>query len=506
MNATSTQMVEIDLIDVEDGFNPRSDFDEKRLVELEASIRQSGLVTALTVSSNGGEKFKLIAGERRLIAAKRAGLTEVPVVIREGTEALSAAIAENLIREDLDPIEEARALRRLSEAEKLATHKKLAERVGKSSAYVSERLRLLALQEKVQARIADGIVPVAAEPNLRKAAKVCPAIAECVCRLVARGEIEGRDLLERFDEVLYAVAESELREKPTMIDIGRGLWLSQVIDDPEQHASIAERWRAATPYGNSDDPMIRFEEPEVDAARASGRLLEYEVDRGGWTSRIAFLCDRELGADLATRALERAEKEAIKRAKDAAKARGGDPDELDPAATAEQQREGRRGLREKAKVDAEKARTINLELGRKLIARRGAKSRKEHSLDRARAIAEVILHDNPNLAARGLRLVLPQLQEVDVRQLKSGESREKVTYMEAEECDAYLRARIGEAKSANEVLELLADALIAATVADERELAQSRRVSYWVPAEEQVRKLLAADVKSVRPRRPKGGK
>ena len=117
----------------------------------------------------------------------------------------------------------------------------------------------------------------------------------------------------------------------------------------------------------------------------------------------------------------------------------------------------------------------------------------------------MILSDNPNLAARGLRLVLSQLQEVEVKVLKSGEQREKVTYKEAEECESYLRARIAEAKSANEVLELLADALIAATVADERELAQSRRVNYWVPAEEQVKKLLAADVKSVRPRRRKGG-
>jgi ParB/RepB/Spo0J family partition protein len=505
MSKTKTDVIPIEKIKVEDGFNRRTYFDEKRLAELEASIRQSGLVTALTVRANGGEKFVLIAGERRLIAAKRAGLIEVPVVIREDKSALSAAIAENLIREDLDPIEEARALQRLAEAEHLATHKKLAERVGKSSAYVSERLRLLALPEKVQARIADGTVPVTAERDLRKAAKVSPAIAECACQLVARGEIEGRDLVERFDEVLYAVADCELHERPTMIDIGRGLWLSQVVDDPEQHAVIADRWRIATPYGNADDPMIRFEEPEVDAARASGRLLEYEVDRGGWTSRIAFLCDRELAADLANRALERAEKEAVKRAKTAAKARGDDPDKVDPQTSPERLREGRRELREKAKVDAEKARTFNLELGRKLISRRGAKSRKEHSLERARAIAEVIIRDNGNLAARGLRLVVSQLQEVEVKQLKSGENREKVTYQEPDQCESYLRARIAEAKSANEVLELLADALIAATVADQRELALSRRVNYWVPAEERVKKLLGADVKSVRPAR-KGGK
>jgi ParB/RepB/Spo0J family partition protein len=500
MNKTTTDVVPIDRIEVAEDFNPRTDFDEKRLAELEASIRQSGLVTALTVRANGGEKFKLIAGERRLIAAKRAGLAEVPVVIREGRDALSAAIAENLIREDLDPIEEARALKRLAETEKLATHKKLAERVGKSSAYVSERLRLLALPEKAQAKIAEGTVPVAAEPNLRKAAKVCPAIAECACHLVASGEIEGRDLVERFDEVLYAVADSDLRERPTMLDIGRGIWLSQVIEDAERHAEIAERWRKATPYGNADDPMIRFEDAEVDAARASGRLLEYEADRGEWRSQIAFLCDRELAADLANRALERAEKQATKRAKEAAERAGKDP-ELDPEAAAEQLKEERREQREQAKREAEKARTVNLELGRKLIARRGAKSRKEHSLARAKALAEVIIDQNDNLAAHGLGLVLPQLQEVEVKELKSGEKREKVTYLRPDKCAEYLRSRVSEAKNANEVLELLADALIASIAADQREVPQSRRVAYWLRCEAAVKKLLAADFKSVRQRR-----
>src|SRR4029077_1104605 len=111
---------EIDRIRVEDGFNPRTDFDQDSLSELGASIRQTGLVTALTVRPNG-EGYVLIAGQRRLIAAKRAGLKAVPVLVREGSDALAVAVAETLIRADLDPIEEANALARLAEAEKLAT-------------------------------------------------------------------------------------------------------------------------------------------------------------------------------------------------------------------------------------------------------------------------------------------------------------------------------------------------------------------------------------------------
>jgi ParB family chromosome partitioning protein len=75
MSKTTTDVIPNIEIEVAEDFNPRSDFDEKGLAELEASIRQSGLITALTVRRNGGEKYVLVAGQRRLIAAERAGLT-----------------------------------------------------------------------------------------------------------------------------------------------------------------------------------------------------------------------------------------------------------------------------------------------------------------------------------------------------------------------------------------------------------------------------------------------
>lgn len=501
MKEAAVQVVAIEAIEVQNGFNPRSAFDERELAELEASIRQSGLVTALTVRPKGEDGYVLVAGERRLRAAKRAGLKNVPVIVTAAKGALAAAVAENLIRADLDPIEEANALSRLAEAEGLGTHKKLAARVGKSSAYVSERLRLLALPESVQLQIAAGKVPAAAERELRKVAKVCPAVAECAAKLVARGEIEGRDLIERFDEVLYAVAESEMPGAPTMIDVARGARISELIADPEQRGSLAERLRAAHPYEKNEDPFVRFAEAEVDAARAAGCLLEYEVDHGGWSSSLAYVCDAELAADLTERAVKRIEKEAAKRAKERGLAAGAAANGGDPASSAEQEVEERRLGREEAKRDAERARTANLELGRKLIARRGAATRKQHSLARAKALAELVLADNPNLAARGLRLVLPQLQEVETKQLKSGEAREKVTYKGAEECDAYLRGRIGEARNEREILELLSDALIAALAADQLELPRSKRISWWSSAEKQVAKALAAEIKSARPSR-----
>ncbi len=114
----------------------------------------------------------------------------------------------------------------------------------------------------------------------------------------------------------------------------------------------------------------------------------------------------------------------------------------------------------------------------------------------------MFIHDNPRLAASGLRLVMSQLQDVEHKQLKTtGETREKISYASTEDCCQYLEKRVMEARSVNEVLELVVgDAVVASILADEHELPQSKRVGGGIydPAAE---KLLSADIKSVRPRR-----
>jgi hypothetical protein len=300
--------------------------------------------------------------------------------------------------------------------------------------------------------------------------------------------------------VLRALSEAQFEGSPTMVDASAAP-LSSIVADPKQQAALAERIRTVRPYDRSDDPVVRFDRSEVDAARAAGCLVEHKVDHGEWESSVAFICDATLAADLAVRAVERIEREAAEVASSRASSAGQGSEGGGLADSPEDAKEARRAAREKAKAQAEAARTFNLELGRKLVIRRGAKTRREHSLTRARALAALVLADNDRLAARGLRLVLPQLQEVEVKSLKSGETREKVTYEDAAECEQYLRSRIAEAKSADEILELLADAVIAAFASDERELAQSRRVNWFPPAQAEMEKLLAAEIKAVRPRR-----
>ena len=136
---------------------PRSTFGEEGLEELAASIKQKGVVQPIIVRRVDGE-FELIAGERRLRAARLAGLERIPAFITEvedGSEALELALIENLQREDLNPLEQSEGFRRLANHYGL-TQEQIAERVGKSRAAVANTLRLVNLPKAVQASLRAG--------------------------------------------------------------------------------------------------------------------------------------------------------------------------------------------------------------------------------------------------------------------------------------------------------------------------------------------------------------
>jgi ParB family chromosome partitioning protein len=140
-------------IDSIDGnpFQPRTSFDEQAMEELTASIRKLGIVQPLTVRETEGGRYQLIAGERRLRAARLAGLTRVPAYIRTADDQamLELALVENIQREDLDAIEVAISFQRLIEECKL-TQEQLSERVGKQRSTVANYLRLLKLPGEIQ--------------------------------------------------------------------------------------------------------------------------------------------------------------------------------------------------------------------------------------------------------------------------------------------------------------------------------------------------------------------
>lgn len=138
-------------------YQPRKDFDPARLQELADSISAQGVVQPIVARPTGSFDYEIIAGERRWRAAQLAGLHEVPVLIRDVSDQAAVAISliENIQREDLNPLEEAEALRRLVE-EFSMTHQQIGDAVGKSRASVSNLLRLNDLNPEVKALLVRG--------------------------------------------------------------------------------------------------------------------------------------------------------------------------------------------------------------------------------------------------------------------------------------------------------------------------------------------------------------
>jgi len=162
-----------------DRAQPRRHFDETDIAELAESIRAKGVLLPLIVRRDGGG-YVLVAGERRWRAAQKAGLRELPVMVRDVSdkEAFEIALIENIQREDLNPVEEAEAYKRLIEEHGL-TQEELAARVGKERSTVANALRLLRLPDAIKEAIVDGrlsmgharaLLAIPEETDLRRAA------------------------------------------------------------------------------------------------------------------------------------------------------------------------------------------------------------------------------------------------------------------------------------------------------------------------------------------------
>ena len=176
---------------------PRTVFRDDHLDELVASIKEHGIIQPL-IARKRGEQFELIAGERRWRAAQRAGLAEAPVIVREASDqdVLELALIENLQREDLNPIEEARAFARLAHEFHLR-QEDIAQKVGKSRAGIANSMRLLDLHQEVQSWLTQERISVGH-------AKVLLSVKERDDQALLAEEIIRRSLTVRGAEKLVA--------------------------------------------------------------------------------------------------------------------------------------------------------------------------------------------------------------------------------------------------------------------------------------------------------------
>ena len=191
-------------------YQPRRDFDEQGIEELAASIRANGIIQPLIVRKNAAGKYELIAGERRLRAAKKAGLSLIPVVVRRSTdrEALEIALVENIQRQNLNCVDEALAYFQLMEDFSL-TQEEVATRVGKDRATVANFLRLLRLSQEILGDLKSGAMTLGH-------GKALLSIEEPELRLRARKQILESQLSVRETEKLI----EELKRATQQADAG----------------------------------------------------------------------------------------------------------------------------------------------------------------------------------------------------------------------------------------------------------------------------------------------
>lgn len=214
----------LDINDIKPNQNqPRVHFDKEKITELAESIKEHGIIQPLVVRRSG-EAYELVAGERRWRAAREAGLTKVPSIVREFTDEENAlvAIIENMQREDLNPIEEAQGLSRMIEIYGL-TQEEVSKSVSKSRPYISNALRLLKLPEEIRNHVRDGnlssgharaLVAVSDEKLqmeiCRKAIKEGLSVRD-VERLVAGGGKKRRKPVRRVKSADTLSVENELQ-------------------------------------------------------------------------------------------------------------------------------------------------------------------------------------------------------------------------------------------------------------------------------------------------------
>jgi ParB family chromosome partitioning protein len=232
---------------------PRHHFDEKELQELADSIKEHGIIQPLVVTKIAPEQYELIAGERRLKAAKLAGLAMVPVIVREETgekEKLELALIENIQRHDLNVLEEARAYKKLMEEFDL-TQEDIAARVAKSRSAVANKIRLLNLPIEIQRALQEGKIT---EGHARSIlALENPERQRALFEMILKENLTVRETEEKVKEVTVATHQRKL---------GSSGFVSEYKEKEEQMAGALGTKVKIKKAGKGGKIIIDFYSPE----------------------------------------------------------------------------------------------------------------------------------------------------------------------------------------------------------------------------------------------------
>jgi ParB family chromosome partitioning protein len=196
-------------------FQPRKNFDKEKMEELKGSIKKHGIIQPIVVRkiANG---YEIVAGERRLKAAKEIGLKKIPAIIKSinNEKSLEIALVENIQREDLNPVEQANAFKRLIDEFKL-TQQELAEATGKSRALVTNTIRLLKLNPEIQKNISEGKISFGHAKLLLSIED--EEVQKAVCDRIMANDLSVRDT-ERLIKNIEKVQKKQFKVKNITIE------------------------------------------------------------------------------------------------------------------------------------------------------------------------------------------------------------------------------------------------------------------------------------------------
>jgi ParB family chromosome partitioning protein len=214
--AGGPQEIAIDLIDA-NPYQTRGRINEAALEELANSIQASGVVQPVVLRAVANGRFQMVAGERRWLASRRAGKTTIPAVVRQisNEQAMEITIIENLQREDLNPVEQARAFERLSREFNM-TQEQIATRTGKDRASIANFIRLLKLPEPVQKAMEEGVLSLGHGKVLLSLAGF-PEHLERAAREVIVKQFSVRQTEELVSRLLNPQSEEQKQEKPVRV-------------------------------------------------------------------------------------------------------------------------------------------------------------------------------------------------------------------------------------------------------------------------------------------------
>jgi ParB/RepB/Spo0J family partition protein len=507
-------MVPLAKIKTRDDFNPRRDFGEEQMAELVASVRRHGIITPLTLAPDG-DGFTIIAGERRYRAAKAARLKEVPAQVREADgAALTLAVAENVIRADLNPVEEAEAYARL-----VAEHgdaAKVAKLVGRSEKLIGERMELLRLPDEARALLAARRVPLACAPALVRIAEAEPLLADLAAAWLAERPHDAAlfppDPGELVDDVLRAEWPDDQGQPLhpvaySVSEFGSGPVLPRSVGDEDAVAAVLAKlgehaakvtdalaslpeiahvseydWSARQAEARRWRDCFSLDEEDADAARAFGCLLEL----AGRNDRShAYVTDPEWLAD---RIVQKIGAHAAAEAKGS----GAASESREPTGQDDAEKEVRRRDRERQYEARVAARARNLDLGAAL-----ARWEPKLDTDAVKLLGSLALLHYGKAAAWAHRLCVEQPTtttkqgKTTVRYPRGAEAERK---LHAEATEALMRARTPEA-----ALAVVLRLLLAQRLADTDGLPNADREGVYEPRELAGSKVLAKLARRVAP-------